>query len=304
VELGVLWRSLRQRWYLVLALAALAGSATYLVYDRVGPTYEATGTSLVFPPSQTPGPTGDTSQGNPYLTLGGVNQARDVLVRALTSKAVGDEFGQRFPGTTFEVVPDYTNSAPIILFTIEAKTPGDAVAALQDLMGRVPVELDALQEGLDLGEQEKVTSVALTQDQSPTTTHKAQLRGAILVAAMLIGAGLLMIALVDGILSGGRRRRQQADDAPETDLTVTPAPTPPPTENRPEKPLPERTRPAARERGRGRPPGTNPGNIPSKGPSKGPAGKAGGGRGDVPAEVVTTSLAQRLRPAGTRGDSS
>ena len=88
-----MWRSLRRRWYLVLALAVLTVGATFLVAQRTGETYEATGTVLVFPPSQTEGPTGDMSEENPYLSLGGVGQARDVVVRALTSKKVGDEFG-------------------------------------------------------------------------------------------------------------------------------------------------------------------------------------------------------------------
>lgn len=266
MELGVLWRSVRQRWYLVLVLGVLTVSATYVVHDRIGPTYEATGTILVFPPSQSPGPAGDTTRGNPYLTLGGVNQARDVLVRTLTSKSVGDEFGEKFPGTSFEVVPDYTNSAPIILFTVEAETSGDAVAALQDLMGRVPVELDALQEGLDLLEQEKVTSMGLTRDERPATTHKAQLRGAILVAAVLIATGLLLIALVDGILAGRRRERRPVDDAPGAGPSSRQSPSPLPTRKRVEQPFPGRPRP----------------------------GKAG---------AVTTSRAERLRPA-TRGDSS
>ena len=63
----VVWRSLRRRWYLVLALAVLTLGATFLVAQRVGETYEATGTVLVFPPSQAEGPTGDMSEENPYL---------------------------------------------------------------------------------------------------------------------------------------------------------------------------------------------------------------------------------------------
>ena len=168
MEMRVVWRSLRRRWYLVLALAVLTLGATFLVAQRVGETYEATGTVLVFPPSQTEGPTGDMSEENPYLSLGGVGQARDVVVRALTSKQVGDAFGEDYPvGTTYEIVPDYTNSAPIILFTVEAATPDVATEALSSLVDRVPVELEKLQAGLDLPAAQRVTSVVLTRDESP-----------------------------------------------------------------------------------------------------------------------------------------
>ena len=216
MELGVFWRSLRQRWYLVLALVVVTCGATYLVAQRVGPTYEATGTVLVFPPSQAEDPTGQLSQENPYLSLGGVGQARDVVVRALTAKKVSDEFGKEYPpGTGYEIVPDYTNSAPIILFTVEAAAPDDATSALDFLMGRVPAELEKLQAGLDLPRDQQVTSVTLTQDEKPATTHKAMIRAGIMTGAVLAGAGLLLIALVDGLLASRRRGRnpEDAEDA-------------------------------------------------------------------------------------------
>ncbi len=216
-------RSLRRRWYLVLALAVLTVGATYLVAQRVGETYEATGTVLVFPPSQTEGPTGEMSEENPYLSLGGVNQARDVVVRALTSKAVGDAFGEDYPaGTTFEIVPDYTNSAPIILFTVEAATPDVATEALSSLIDRVPVELEKLQAGLDLPATQRVTSVVLTRDESPAPSTKAMIRAALMTMAALGGMGLLLIALVDGWLNG-RRDPDPADQAVE-DSAGPPAP--------------------------------------------------------------------------------
>ena len=218
-----MWRSLRRRWYLVLALAVLTVGATFLVAQRVGETYEATGTVLVFPPSQAQDPTGAMSQENPYLALGGVNQARDVVVRALTSKKVGDEFGEAYPaGTTFEIVPDYTNSAPIILFTVEASAPDVATEALSSLIDRVPVELEKLQSGLDLPAAQRVTSVVLTRDEAPAATTKAMIRAALMTMAALGGMGLLLIALVDGWLAG--RRGPDPEDLVVEDAAGPPAP--------------------------------------------------------------------------------
>lgn len=206
MDLSDFWRSLRQRWYLVLVLVALTGAATYLVAERVGPRYETIGTVLVFPPSESVGPGGQTSPENPYLSLGGVNQARDVVVRALTSKKVSDAFAEQFTGgTEFAIVPDYTNSAPIILFTVEATDPDEAAAALASLMDRVPGELDKLQASLDLSRSERVTSVTLTQDEEPETTYKSMIRAAILAGTVLGSVGLLLIALADGLLAARRR---------------------------------------------------------------------------------------------------
>jgi hypothetical protein len=205
MEMSVLWGSLRRRWYLVLALLVLTLGAMYVVSQRVGKTYEATGTVLVYPPSQSSMPDGSSTQENPYLTLSGVNQARDVVVRALTSKKVSDEFGATFPvGTTFEIVPDYTNSAPIILFTVEASSPKVATDALESLVSLVPVELSDLQAGLDLPEAERVASTVLTQDEQPQATNKAMIRSTILAGAGVGGAGLMLIGLLDSLLLGRR----------------------------------------------------------------------------------------------------
>ena len=213
MEMRVVWRALRRRWYLVLALGVLTAAATFLVAQRTGETYEATGTVLVFPPSQSEGPTGTMSEENPYLTLGGVGQARDVVVRALTSKKVADSFGETYPtGTKFEIVPDYTNSAPIILFTVEAAAPDVAAEALASLIDRVPVELEKLQSGLELPAEQRVTSVVLTRDEDPASTRKSMIRAALMTMAALGGMGLLLIALVDGWLAG--RRDPDPEDLP------------------------------------------------------------------------------------------
>ncbi len=205
MEMSVLWGSLRRRWYLVLVLLVLTLGAMYAVSQRVGKTYEAMGTVLVYPPSQSSMPDGSSSQENPYLSLGGVNQARDVVVRALTSKKVSDEFGATYPvGTSFEIVPDYTNSAPIILFTVEASDPTVATDALESLVSLVPVELSNLQSGLDLPEAERVASTVLTQDEQPQATNKAMIRSSILAGAGVGGAGLMLIALLDSLLLGRR----------------------------------------------------------------------------------------------------
>ena len=246
MEMRVVWRALRRRWYLVLALAVLTAGTTFLVAQRTGETYEATGTVLVFPPSQAQDPTGAMSQQNPYLALGGVNQARDVVVRALTSKKVADTFGETYPtGTTFEITPDFTNSAPIIVFTVEASTPDVATEALSSLTDRVPVELEKMQSELELPATQQVTSMVLTRDEVPATTKKAMIRSALMTMAALGGIGLLLIALVDGWLTGRR------DPDPEDLVVETAGPTPPrplhpvhADEPAPDRPAPDRAAPA------------------------------------------------------------
>lgn len=244
MELKVFWRALGRRWYLTLAIVALAVAATYVVVGRVGPTYEAAGSTLVFPPAaSTKSDEGVKTAGNPYLDLAGVSQARDIVIRTLTSKSVRDEWGEEFPGMSYEATPDFTNSAPIILFTIEGGTSAGSVAGLQALMERVPDVLDQLQAGLGLTAQDEVTAMPLTQDEVPETVRKSQIRAGILAATVVVALGLLLLALVDSLLMNRRRAKvagaaesaQSEVSQPVTQLTRVEEPSKaPPDGSRPE----------------------------------------------------------------------
>lgn len=221
VELNVFWRTLRRRWYLTSAVLMLTIGATAYVADDVGPRYEAQGSTLVFPPaSSTESEDGATKTvGNPYLELAGVGQARDVVIRTLKSRTVQADWSEDFPGMTYEASPDFTNSAPIILFTVEGETRTGAAAALDDLMARVPTILLELQDGLGLNDESLVTARTLTQDARPTVVHKAQIRAGLLAAAVAAGLGLLLLALIDslpGVRTRVRTERRAARAADET----------------------------------------------------------------------------------------
>lgn len=218
MELKVFWRTLLQRWYLTLAVLALTIGATAYIGGRVGPTYEAEGSALVFPPvSSTLTEGKNKTIGNPYLELAGVGQARDVVIRTMKSRTVQTSWGEAFPGMSYEVTPDFTNSAPIILFTVEGDTADRAAAGLDDLLARIPLILGELQDGLGLPPDAYVTARALTQDTRPATVRKTQIRASLLTAAVASGLGLLLLALADSLLGGRNRVRAEAEAA-EQDL--------------------------------------------------------------------------------------
>lgn len=208
MELKVFWRAVRRRWYVTVVVVALTlAAAAYVVVD-VGPDYEAEGSTLVFPPASSTRTQGELKTvGNPYLELAGVSQARDVVIRTLQSRNVQDDWSSRFPGMSFTATPDFTNSAPIILFTVEGGTSDGTAAALDDLVARVPVILRNLQDGLGLNEQDYVTSRTLTKDARPEVVRKTQVRAGLLATAVAGGLGLMLLALVDSLMTARARRR-------------------------------------------------------------------------------------------------
>jgi len=195
-------RTLRRRWYLVLATVIVAVGATAFVVIRMGPTYEATGSALVLPPLTTVERDAEVQAvGNPLLSLGGVSQARDLVIQQLVSQSAQDEIAIAYPGAEYQVTQDFTNSAPVILVTMEAPSAEAASAALQAVIARVPVALATLQSGFQLPADASITSTPLIVDTQPQVLHKDQIRTGIVVAIAVLGIGL--VALPTGIISSG-----------------------------------------------------------------------------------------------------
>lgn len=226
MELNVFLRALLRRWPVLIAVLVLAGAGTFVAFDRVGPAYETTGSTLIFPPIDADGTGPEVAGGNPYLELAGLTQARDIVIRTLTSKTTRAEIETIYPDMAYDVAPDFTNSAPIILFTVEASGPRTSTEVLAELMGRVPSTLAGLQSGRDLAKSQLITSVALTEDSDPEVVRKDQIRAGIFVGAGILGAGLLLLGLIDSLFAARRSRRHVA--AHELVAATTPAPAPSP----------------------------------------------------------------------------
>lgn len=221
VNVKVFWATLLKRWYFTFLAVAVAAAATYLVVGAIGPKYEAQGGVLFYPPILTTKNSTETL-GNPYLQLGGLSQARDVVVRALNSQDTRIDLcagsaplyaGMRagmcrdHPTVSYEAGPDFTNSAPIVLITVDAENAGDATATLGALMDRTPAILRSLQTQLGLPDKALITSSQLMVDRTATVVRKDQIRGGVVAGAGALALGLVLVALGDGLATAWRRRR-------------------------------------------------------------------------------------------------
>lgn len=240
MQLSEFWSALRRRWYLVLVAVLVAAGASVLAVYLVGPTYKAQSAVLMLPPGTTvQQATPGSADGNPYLSLGSVSQARDVVVRALTASTTHEELCRTTgsadyqtmlagmcksdPTVTYAATPDFTSSAPMVLITIEADTPRNAIVALQAVSDLVPGTLLRLQEDLNLRPRALITSTPVVMDETPKPAHKAQIRASIAAGAAALGLSLLAIGLVDGLLLSRRPRSplEQFEGAdPEDDDVV------------------------------------------------------------------------------------
>lgn len=199
--------TLLRRWYLTVLALFLAVSAVALTLHVVGPTYQSKGSVVLVPPVDPESP-----QSNRLLGLGGLGQARDVLIRSLNSDTLHGELAEQYPGATYEIAPDYTTSAPVVLFTIEADGPATAADLRKDLVARVAPTLRELQTELDIPQASQVVSLVVNAGDEPTTLQKKRVRLALVAVAGVLVLSLGLIMLADVLLLRRRRTRSTESD--------------------------------------------------------------------------------------------
>lgn len=206
-----LLRSLARRWPVTLAGVLLAAAATTMVYRSTPVTYQLESSVVLLPPEVTVG-----DDENPYMLLGGLDQALDVLVRAMNAEAIQDEIDAEEPNADYTVQRDATTSGPILVIEVTAPTPGQAASVMDALRGRVPVELEGLQEGLAVAPTSRITSREIAVDTTATEDARDRTRLTIATAGASLVVIIALVAITDRLVERRRRRRSavpgDADD--------------------------------------------------------------------------------------------
>ena len=213
MELGAFAAALVRRWYLVVLAVALAAGAALMTLTAVGPSYETRASVLLFPPSSDGSQTDEPTSTNPYLELGGLTTARDILIRRLTSQSSRDALEKTHPDAGYGLAPDTTSAGPIVIVEVSATTAAQALDAQAALLDEFPGALADLQQGLGLSRPEFITARELTVDARAEVVHKSQIRAAIVAVVGVMALALALIGLIDGWLIARTQSRRVASDA-------------------------------------------------------------------------------------------
>lgn len=193
--------ALRRRWYLLALGLVVTAVGCFFVFDQTPADYEARGSMVLMPPPATVG-----DEGNPFLFLGGMGQALDVLNRHVNAAEVTEPVLDAHPGTTYTIDPDPSTSGSIIQIVATGPSPKAAMAVLYDALGTVPVALDAMQNDLQIEDYLRISVMPVVVDDEATKDDKDRLQALIFAAATGIVATILLVGIVDGVLlSAGRR---------------------------------------------------------------------------------------------------
>ncbi|GGE91732.1 hypothetical protein [Mycetocola zhadangensis] len=199
---------LKRRWYLVVAGLLLTATGCYYIYAQVPATYEAKGSVVLMPPSATVG-----DEGNPYLFLGGMGQALDVLTRHVNAAEIVDPVLDAHPGTSYTIEPDRDTSGSIIQVVATGPAADETMDVLAAALDTIPISLDAMQDELSIEDYLRIGLMTVVVDTEPTIEQKQRVQLLIFVAAGGIVGTLLLAGLIDGILLSKRRRKLHPDDA-------------------------------------------------------------------------------------------
>ncbi len=211
--------TLARWWYLALATLLLAIGAGLGMYKATGPTYTANSTVLLLPPKavliQAQADKKNYAPNNPLLYLSSLTDARDVLVRHLSSTDVTDELAKKAPDATLTVTGDLTSGSPLILVKSEGPTEKAALDGMKAVDDMVPGTLKSLQDEMRIADLQRINSLEVTEDTKATPESKKQIMSGAVGFAGVTLLGLATIAVLDQ-----RRNRRLGGDEPD-DTTRT-----------------------------------------------------------------------------------
>ncbi len=198
--------SLLRRWYFVIAGLLITVGLALTAFYLIPPKYEIRASVVLLPPPTTVG-----SNGNPYMLLGGLNQAVDVLTHSLNSDASQRPILAAHVGASFAANPDPTTSGPIVSIAVDGESTESAISTMDAVMRAVPEELTRLQEQLSVSKQSRISVMTISLDQEPVPLTKTRTRGVLAVVAVGLAATVLICGLLDGLMLTRRRGREKTE---------------------------------------------------------------------------------------------
>lgn len=213
------WGVCVRRWYLVVAALLLTVAGAVAVGTAVPTTYEAKAYVVLVPPKAA-----DDPNFNRFLGLGGLDGTVAILERSMRSAVTAEGLQRAAQDAEYEVIEDYTTSAPILLVTASAPTEKASGRMLEALLRAIPSKLRTLQSDVDIRPANQITTSVVSQDREPQANIKPRLRAVAGAGVLMLASLSLLIAMVDGLLL----RRSRAAAAAAAPAQAPPRPSAPP----------------------------------------------------------------------------
>jgi hypothetical protein len=200
-------RGLLRRWYIVLPGILVTAAISIGAWLVIPPGYSRSATQLLIP-----GELSMPEGANPYLFLGGLAPAADVLVRAIGSENVLNEMEKDHPGVEIKILRDTTTAGPIIVIAVTARSDADAENVLELLTERTAMVLDEFQDVERIPTKNRMTVIPVTVDKQSVLEQRSR----ILITAGSGGLGIVLTLLIAGLVDGMVQQRDRRDTSPQS----------------------------------------------------------------------------------------
>jgi len=170
-------RLLLRHWYLTITGAVLTVALCALAASYVPAKHQAKADVLLLPAAKSVG-----VGGNPYLELGGLDQAADVLAKSLSDSSTTDALARAGISGTYAVVRDPTTSSPMLLVTGVDKSAAGAIRKMQQVVARIEPTMQKIQADISVAAAYQIKTKLVTEDTQALRIRKNQVRA-------VLGAG-------------------------------------------------------------------------------------------------------------------
>lgn len=188
---------LARRWYVFVPALLLTLGATFLLGQRVEPTYEAQASVLVA------GPGDELGEGNPFANSETAARALTVIMESPEAVASVDSLSNAGDGIDY-IVTNVSHTAIIQIF-IDAATVEEAIQGAAAVVTILRTRLDEAQESVGANQPGRSNLVILSPPVEATPSTAGRMR------VLIAGGGvsvLLALTLTLGTEGYQRRRRQ------------------------------------------------------------------------------------------------
>lgn len=210
-----LGHALLRRWYLVIVGLLATAAGVYGIQQYIPVTYKAEASVVLVPPE-----TAVIEGENPYLYMGGLDQALSVLIVRMNSESIAQQILRDDPDLTYSLAKDATTTGPIVVIESEAPSGEAAIDTVDQLLKSMPPNLVAIQDALGVQKNARISVMTIVQDQESTEVTKKQMRMMIAGAGGGIAFTLLFTGWIDQMLSKLKVRRAAKRDSKKSRSAV------------------------------------------------------------------------------------
>jgi len=195
MNLSSLLRATLRRWYITVPGLLLTALVVVAAHAFVQPSFTRSADVMLVP-----APAAVPKGANPYLYIGDLGQAADVLVTAAGSQSSTSAILEGAAASTVTIARDVGTSGPVILITVETPTSAQAGVLLDRSISAVRSTLAKVQTDEHLKRSEMITMSTLSVDTVSTPKTKTQLMATAGAGVLGVAATLVLVSLIDGLL--------------------------------------------------------------------------------------------------------